>query len=116
MIDIKQVNGKNFTNYRFNVKGVAIVECYNTSKASVKIMEPILERVKERFYNSFEHFRIDVAQNPFVINDFFALHVPTFLIFCNGDLIDRIDGMVPYDDFVEKLGNHIEQKDVSDNF
>ena len=107
MAEVKHINENHFIKNKLDVKGLALVECFDKNLASLEIMKPILSKIKGRLNGSLTHLRAEITSNDYIANTFYALHIPTFLIFKDGELVDRIDGMLPYKEFMETIEKQI---------
>lgn len=115
MSDIKHLTKEDFIECTLNVKGFAIVECYNGMPGHLQIMEPIFVKLRNKYQKNLTHFRINTEENPFIIEDFYVINEPSYLIFYNGEFIDRIDGMIPFNAFANILEKYVNQTKLDDH-
>ena len=108
MINVKYITAHDFDKTKLNYNGFSIVECINKNNALRITMESVLFRLKNSTPSQIKHLRIDTLKNPIIVEQFHVMHEPSYLIFFNGDFIDRIEGIVSFSEFSFKMNEHIE--------
>lgn len=104
MNEIKYITDKYFTEDYLSIAALVVLECLS-NKASGQIMEPILKRVQHNFQVSVTHLRIDLNTNPTIQQQFQIYRTPSYLIFLNGKLIERISGFTSFNHLNAVLNN-----------
>ncbi len=107
MTDIKHISEDDFKDHTLQVNGYVLVECYSGVRSILQIMEPVLIKLRKKFGGSIRHYRVKTTENPSLIEEFHIYGEPVYLIFHDGTLIDRVDGMLPLSEFMEKLEKHV---------
>jgi hypothetical protein len=107
MTKVKYISAQDFNKDTLNYDGFSIIECINNSNALLKTMESVLLKLQKSVPVPINIFRIDSQKNPFIVNKFYVLQEPTYLIFFDGVLIDRMDGIVSFFDFFLRMNKHM---------
>lgn len=109
MSDINYLSDKHFQNSTLNFSGFAVLECLDNTAGSLQIMEPVLIKLRKQLNRNVAHLRINTDAYPEIREKFFLERTPAYLLFDNGTLIDRVDGMVPFWEFMRIIENHTNQ-------
>jgi hypothetical protein len=104
---MKYLTEKDFDHSTLNHAEFSIVECVNGNQLQSQIMQPIINKLIINMPVPLNHFRIDMLQFPFIIEQFYILSKTAYLLFLNGKFVDRIDGIISYNEFSEKIIEHI---------
>lgn len=78
-------------------QGVTLVDFYATWCGPCKSMEPVVERLAEELAGQVKVGKVDVDENMELAMRFQVMGVPTFGIFKDGSLVQRIVGAVGYE-------------------
>ena len=80
-----------------NVKkeGVAIVDFFATWCGPCKMMAPIFEEVGNEMNGQAGFYKVDIDESLELANEYGIQSVPTMLVFKNGEVVDRVVGVVP---------------------
>lgn len=78
-------------------KGVTLIDFYATWCGPCKMMEPVVERLAQELAGHVKVARVDVDENLELALRFQVMGVPTFGIFKDGNLVQRIVGAVGYE-------------------
>jgi len=101
------ITEKDFEGSTLKFPGLSVVECMSNNNGLLKTMEPVLVKLKEGISIPFNHLRINLQIGAFIIHQFHVLKEPSYLIFFNGEFIDRVDGIISYNDFSKRINGHI---------
>jgi thioredoxin-like negative regulator of GroEL len=101
------ISDKDFKGVRLNHPGLIILECASENNALLKTMEPVLQKLHESIPIPFKHLRINLQKEAFIVQQFHVTKEPSYLIFYNGDFIDRMDGIISHNDFSKRVSEHI---------
>jgi len=84
----------NYTNFNDSIKnGIVFVHFHADWCAPCRAMEPDLESVAMEFGHSVKFASVDVDQNRYLSEKNMIMNIPAILIFNNGKLIQRINGI-----------------------
>ena len=72
-----------------------------------RMLGPIIEEVAADFEGKAIVGKVDVDNNQQVSVDYGIRNIPTVLIFKNGEVVDKIVGVVPKETIAEKLSAHL---------
>jgi len=107
MTDVTYITAQDFNNTRLKFDHLSIVECINNNNALLKVMESVLIKLQNSVSIQFKHLRIDPRNNSFIVNKFHVQQEPSYLIFFNGEFIDRLDGIISYNEFSQRMEQQI---------
>ena len=74
-----------------------------------RAVEPVFEELSNEYRNKVSFLRLNVDDNPGVPGRFGVRGIPTFLLFKNGKLVDRVVGAVPKSILEEAIKRLIDQ-------
>lgn len=72
-----------------------------------RMLGPIVEEIANDFDGKAIVGKVDVDNNQQVSVDYGIRNIPTVLIFKNGEVVDKIVGVVPKETIAEKLSAHL---------
>lgn len=68
-----------------------------------KRMEPIIETLSEEFKERIKFLKLNVDEIPSIASEYGVRSIPTFFLFKNGELVEKIIGMVSRKELTSKL-------------
>jgi len=80
-----------------------LVDFFATWCAPCKMIVPVLEEIAAEMTDKAKIFKIDVDQAKALAKQFNVRGVPTMIIFSNGEMVDRVNGVIPKEDIISKL-------------
>lgn len=102
---IKHINN-NFEQEVLNSNRVILTDFYATWCGPCQLLSPILEEIANE-NNSFDIAKIDVDQNPEIAKNYKIMAVPTMLIFKNGEVVDKLEGLLSKETIISKINNYL---------
>jgi thioredoxin 1 len=78
-------------------KGVTLVDFFATWCGPCKMMEPVVERLAQELAGQVRVAKVDIDENMELAMRFQVMGVPTFGIFKDGNIVQRIVGAVGYE-------------------
>jgi len=72
-----------------------------------KMLAPIVDQIADELEGSIKVFKIDVDQDQELTAKFNIMSIPNLLIFKNGTAVDRLVGVMPKEQLLEKLNAHL---------
>lgn len=101
------ITDTDFDTVRLKYQGLIILECAINNNALLKTMESVIHKLQKSISIPCKHMRIDPQKDAFIIHQFHVFKEPSYLIFFNGEFIDRIDGIISFIDFSKRINEHI---------
>jgi thioredoxin len=87
-----------------NYSTVPILVDFNTELCGpCRMLSPILEQVQARLKHKLQIVKIDSEQYPDLSHRFQIHALPTLLLFKNGQLVDRFEGLMAPEQLLERL-------------
>ena len=80
-----------------------LVDFYATWCGPCQMMSPIVEQVNSHLKDQLQVVKIDTDKYPQIANQHQIHALPTLVLFKNGQPIDRIEGVVPAANLIERL-------------
>lgn len=68
-----------------------------------RVMAPIVESIAERYQGKVKVAKVNVDENPQLAVRYSIMSIPTLLFFRNGQVVDKIIGLVPQQEIEERL-------------
>ncbi|AFZ11855.1 thioredoxin [Crinalium epipsammum PCC 9333] len=80
-----------------------LVDFYATWCGPCQMMSPIVEQVNSHLKDQLQVVKIDTDKYPQIANQHHIHALPTLVLFKNGQPVDRIEGVVPAADLIQRL-------------
>lgn len=80
-----------------------LVDFYATWCGPCQMMSPILEQVNATMNNRLQVVKIDTDKYPQIANEHGIQALPTLVLFKNGQPVERIEGVVPAEQLIQRL-------------
>ena len=87
---VKEINEIHFEDEVLNSKGVVVIKFYGNWCGPCKMVASVLEQMAD--IEGLKLLSMDVDKNLTIAKHFGVMSVPTFLIFKNGGLVDKVTG------------------------
>jgi thioredoxin 1 len=91
---VVEVTDLNFTEV-VNKGGLVVIDCWAVWCAPCRMISPIIEELAKDYAGKIVFGKLNVDENRKVPLEYQIMGIPTFLVFKNGSLVDRIDGAMP---------------------
>jgi len=101
---------KTFTDSNFDDEiknGVTLVDFWAEWCGPCRRLAPTVDAIATEYDGRVAVAKMNVDENPNVPGRFMIRGIPTLLIFKNGELADQIVGLVPKEEIVRKLDQHL---------
>ena len=83
--------------------GIAIVDFYADWCGPCKMMAPVFDEARDAYEGKVTFAKINVDDNKEIALNNQVMGIPTFLLYKNGQLVDRITGVIDKDALYAKL-------------
>lgn len=87
-------------------KGRILVDFYATWCGPCQMISPVLEEISVE-NSDFEIVKVDVDKNHELARNYKIMAVPTMMIFKNGEVVDKIEGLVSKEVIINKMKNYL---------
>ncbi len=97
---------KQFTSFEDLIAGSdvpVLVDFYATWCGPCQMMSPILQQVSTQLKGRLQVVKIDTDKYPQIGNQYQIHALPTLVLFKNGEPVERIEGVVPAEQLIQRL-------------
>lgn len=97
---------KQFTSFQDLISGSEVpilVDFYATWCGPCQMMVPILDRVNNQLKGRLQVVKIDTDKYPQLASQYEIHALPTLVLFKNGQPLERIEGVVPAEQLIQRL-------------
>ncbi len=99
-----ELTAENFDEIIKNSDKPILVDFWAAWCSPCRAMAPIIEEVAQKYGDKMSFAKINVDDHPEPGVKFQITSIPTFLIFENGEVKDRIIGAMTKEEFIKRLG------------
>jgi thioredoxin 1 len=86
-------------NSLLKTESVLVVDCTATWCGPCKLVAPLMDRLAEEYVDRAKVFKIDLDVNKPIAKRFGIKSIPAVLYFKQGELVETIVGVKPYEEF-----------------
>ncbi|MFH1798655.1 MAG: thioredoxin [Candidatus Omnitrophota bacterium] len=104
---VGMVNDDNFGREVLEAKIPVLVDFWARWCGPCRMMAPVVAEIAKEYEGKLKVCKIDVEESSQVSARYEVMNVPTFIIFKNGEMRDKIVGAVPKNDLVSKIDGSI---------
>ncbi len=94
---------ENFEEEVLNAEVPVLVDMFATWCGPCKMMGPVVEEIAKEYEGTAKVGKVDIDQDSELAAQYSIMSVPTFLIFKNGTVVDKIIGGVPKEVLVQAI-------------
>lgn len=87
---------------------LVVIDCWAPWCAPCRMMAPIIDELAREYAGKILFGKLNVDENPRVPAEYQIMSIPTFLVFKNGVLIERIVGAMPKKLLEQRITKYIE--------
>ena len=66
-------------------------------------MLPVLNEIAEEMQGKINVFKVDIEKNRDLTKKYGVMHLPTMILFKDGEVVEKLTGYTPKDDIVNKI-------------
>lgn len=96
-----ELNDNNFEEFISKNKAV-VVDFWAPWCAPCHMLSPMLEDLSTK-YTDIRFVKVNADESPITASKYYIMSLPTTLLFLNGEPVDRIVGVVPYEVLEERI-------------
>ena len=100
----EMVNETNFKTSVLDEKLPVLVDFFATWCGPCRMMSPIIDELAAESDGKYKIFKVDIDENENLAHEFKIRSVPTFIVFDQGDEVERIIGATSKEQLLEGLG------------
>ncbi|GCE46169.1 thioredoxin [Thermosporothrix hazakensis] len=104
MSDVQELNEQNFEDEVLHSSEPVLVEFTANWCGPCKSFAPITEKVASDYHDKVKVARVDIDQNPNVVQKYGVRSLPYAMVFKDGHKVDQLAGMTNYEHLVHMLG------------
>lgn len=86
---------------------LVIIDCWAPWCAPCRMMAPIIDELAKEYAGKILFGKLNVDENPRIPIQYQIMSIPTFLVFKDGSLVDRIIGAMPKRLLEQKLAKYL---------
>jgi thioredoxin 1 len=80
-----------------------VVDCTATWCGPCKLVAPLMDQLATEYYGKVKVCKLDLDQNQIVAKRFSIKSIPAVMFFLQGELVETLVGVKPYDEFSDAL-------------
>lgn len=104
---VKEINAESFNTEVINSDKLTVVDFYATWCGPCRKLSPILEEVESELSEKVNFAKIDTDDNINVAKEYQVSGLPTLLIFKNGEVVERMVGLMPKTSIITNIEKHL---------
>lgn len=102
----KTITDQEFTDVIKSTDKPILIDFWAEWCGPCQMLGPIIEEVSNELKDIAEIYKMDVDENPEVAGQLGILHIPTIIIFKNGEPVETIVGVQGKDSYIALLKKH----------
>ncbi|BAZ82053.1 thioredoxin [Sphaerospermopsis kisseleviana CS-549] len=84
---------------------IVVLDCTATWCGPCKMVSPLMDKLADEYTGRAKVVKIDVGENQTFAKQFGIRSIPAVMFFKNGDLLEKIVGIAPYEKFSTAVTN-----------
>ncbi len=88
-------------------ESLLVVDCTATWCGPCKLLSPLMDRLAEEYNDRAKVFKLDLDTNKPVAKRFGIKSIPAVMFFKQGELIETLIGVKPYEEFSSAIDRHL---------
>jgi len=99
---VVKLNGDNFEKEVLQAEGKVLVDFFATWCGPCKMMGPVVDNLAEEVKNA-KICKLDIDESQQIAGQYGVMSVPTFMVFENGEVVNKSMGVMPKESLVKLL-------------
>ena len=104
---VKEITVDSFNTEVINSDKLTVVDFYATWCGPCRKLSPILEEVETELSDRVNFAKIDTDDNIDAAKEYQVSGLPTLLVFKNGEVVERMVGLMPKSSIITNIEKHI---------
>ncbi len=104
---VQEINVDNFDKEVLNSDKLTVVDFFANWCGPCRKLGPILEEVSEELAEKVKFAKIDTDENLEAAKKYQVSGLPTLLVFKNGEVVERMVGLMPKSSIITNIEKHI---------
>ncbi|MEK6905996.1 MAG: thioredoxin [Nanoarchaeota archaeon] len=103
--EVPEVSEKEFES--FTKKGIVLIDFFAEWCMPCVMMAPVIDELSEKFSGKIKFGKVNVDDNQKLSQKFSVFSIPSFIIFKEGKITDKLVGSVSSEELEEKLEGYL---------
>ena len=103
---VVEVTNLNFVDI-MNRQGLVVLDCWAVWCAPCRMLSPIIDELAKDYAGKIVFGKLNVDDNREIALEYQIMSIPTILVFKNGNLVDRIVGVMPRKLLEPRITQHL---------
>jgi len=101
------VNDANFEQEVLKSKIPVLVDFWAEWCGPCRMLAPIIGQIAQEYANRLKVCKMNVEAGPDTSRKYDVMNIPTLMLFKNGQVVEKIVGVVPKNDIIARFNKHI---------
>ena len=88
-------------------ESLLVVDCTAQWCGPCKMIAPLIDQLSEEYSDQAKVFKLDLDTNQAVAKRFGIRSIPAVMVFKQGELVDTLVGVKPYEEFSQAVSKHL---------
>lgn len=88
-------------------ESLLVVDCTAQWCGPCKMVAPLIDQLSEEYSDQAKVFKLDLDTNQAVAKRFGIRSIPAVMVFKQGELVDTLVGVKPYEEFSQAVSKHL---------
>jgi thioredoxin 1 len=88
-------------------ESLLVVDCTATWCGPCKLVAPLIDKLADDFRDRAKIMKLDIDENKSIAKRFRLRSIPAVMFFKQGELVETLVGVKPYEEFKSTVENHL---------